>query len=316
MLHCRRAIDGELVWKIDTVKEVGVAQNFFGVGSTPVVEGDLLLVHIGGSPAGSDQIPFAQVQGNGSGVVAFDKFTGKVKYQFSKELASYSSPVLATIKGRRWCFVLARGGLLGFDPATGKEDFRFPWRASILESVNAANPVVVGDEVLISETYGPGSALLQVAPGSHKVIWDDKDAGRDKALQCHWNTPIYHDGYVYGCSGRHSGPADLRCVEWKTGKVQWTQKGLGRTSLMMIDGHFICLGEYGNLHLLKVNPKKYDEVSVVLLRDENAKQPAGEPPAPLLKYPCWAAPIVSHGLMYVQGKGLLVCMELIPPSEK
>ena len=47
MLHCVRADDGALVWKVDTAKEFGVVQNFFGVGSSPVVEGDLLIVMAG-----------------------------------------------------------------------------------------------------------------------------------------------------------------------------------------------------------------------------------------------------------------------------
>src|SRR5690606_31589665 len=97
------------------------------------------------------------VKPNGSGVVAFDKHTGKVKYKLADELASYASPVLAKIGGRDWCFVFARGGLLGFDPASGKQDFHYPWRADMLESVNASNPVVVDDLVFISECYDVGS---------------------------------------------------------------------------------------------------------------------------------------------------------------
>ena len=130
MLHCVRVADGKLVWKLDTQKEYGVVQNFFGVASTPVIEGDLLIVQIGGSPKGSDPRDFVNLKGNGSGVVAFDKYTGKVRYAITNELASYSCPVLATIKGRRWCFVLARGGLIGFEPKSGKVDFHFPWRGS------------------------------------------------------------------------------------------------------------------------------------------------------------------------------------------
>ena len=56
--------------------------------------------------------------------------------------------------------MLARGGLLAFEPKSGKIDFHFPWRAADLESVNAANPVVVGKRVFVSETYGPGAANL------------------------------------------------------------------------------------------------------------------------------------------------------------
>ncbi len=82
MLHCLRADDGKLVWKVDTAKEFGVIQNFFGVGSTPVVEGDLLIGQIGGSPPESKSVPPGQldrVVGNGSGIVAFDKKTGEVR---------------------------------------------------------------------------------------------------------------------------------------------------------------------------------------------------------------------------------------------
>lgn len=307
MLHCLRATSGEVVWKLDTRSEFGVVQNFFGVGSTPIALGDLLIVQVGGSPPGSDQIAdFTKVPSNGTGVVAFEKTTGKIRYRIGDELASYSSPVLATIDGRRWCFVFARGGLLAFEPTTGKLDFHFPWRADILESVNASNPVVVDDQVLISETYGPGSALLKVRSGGSDVLWTDaRKSPRTKSLQLHWMTAIHHDGYVYGSSGRHEENAELRCVELATGKVMWSVPNLTRSSLLMVDGHFVCLSEDGALRLLRVNPKKYDVVSEMEVVDPDTRQP-------LLKYPCWAAPILSHGRLYVRGEDRLVCLELIP----
>jgi outer membrane protein assembly factor BamB len=306
MLHCLKGDTGEPVWKVDTKEKFGVVQNFFGVGSAPVVEGDLLIAIVGGSPAGSDPREFLDLKGNKSAVVAFDKRTGAVRYQISDELAGYASPVLATINDRRWCFAFCRGGLLAFDPADGKVDFHFPWRSPDLESVNASNPVVVGDRVFISECYGPGGALLKVAPGKCEVVWSDaKKAPSKKSLACHWMTPIYHDGYLYGCSGRHTPQAQLRCVELATGKVMWSEPNLNRTSLLMVDGHFVCLSEDGPLRLLKVNPQKYELVSEVEVTDPATKQP-------LLDYPCWAAPVLAHGLLYVRGEDRLVCLELIP----
>jgi outer membrane protein assembly factor BamB len=305
MLHCVRASDGKMIWEVDTATDYGVIQNFFGVGSTPIVEGDLLLVQIGGSPKGSDSVDFEDLKGNGSALVAFDKYTGKVRYKVGDELASYASPVLANVNGRRWCFLFARGGLLGLEPSTGKIDFHFRWRAPLLESVNASNPVVVADRVLITECYGPGSALLEIKPGGYKEVWTDADRGRGKSLQCHWMTPIHVDGYVYGSSGRHTEEAELRCVELATGKVMWREKELKRSSLLLVDGHFVCLGEYGQLRLLRVNPKKYEEVSMVELKSPGKDEP-------LLKYPSWAAPVLAHGLLYVRGEDRLVCLELIP----
>jgi outer membrane protein assembly factor BamB len=297
MLHCVDANTGELRWKVDTMSQFGVVPNFFGVGSTPAVEGDLLIVVVGGSPKTTANFPTLELKGNGSGIVAFDKLTGKVRYQITDELAGYAGPVIRTIAGRRWCFVFARSGLTAFEPATGKVDFHFPWRARILESVNGSNPVIVDDRVFVSETYGPGSAFLKVKPSGYDVLWTDAEKGRRKSMQCHWNTPIFHGGYLFGCSGRHLENADLRCIELATGKVMWTEPGLTRTSLLMVDGHFVCLAEDGTLLLLRVNPERYEEVARVKL--------------PQLKYPCWAAPILSHGRLYVRGKDRLLCMELI-----
>jgi outer membrane protein assembly factor BamB len=317
VLACVNAADGSLVWKVDANKRFGVIQNFFGVGSTPVIHGDLLIAMVGGSPPEDQNTPpgaLDRVSGNGSGVVAFDKRTGKVVYQITDELASYASLKTATIDGRPWCFAFCRGGLVGFNPANGKVDFEFPWRDKSLESVNASMPVVVDDEVFISETYGPGSALLEVSPGNHRVVWQDNPRKRDKAMQTHWNTPVYHEGYLYGCSGRHTENAELRCIEWKTGKVMWSEPGLTRTSLTFIDGHFLCLGEYGSLSLFKATPEKFEPVAECTLTRPTAGPAAGEFPSrrSLLKYPCWAAPVVSHGLLYVRGDDRLVCLELIP----
>jgi outer membrane protein assembly factor BamB len=298
MLHCLTAADGKQLWKIDTEQAYHVHQNFFGVGSVPVVEGDLLIVAVGGSPKGSRPVDFREVKGNGTGIVAFDKRTGKEVYRTSDELASYSSPVVATVGSRRLGLYFARGGLIGFDPKTGKVDFRFPWRAKIEESVNAATPVVVGDKVLITECYGPGAALLKVGSGKAQPVWTDAERDReDRALACHWNTPIHVGGYVYGSSGRHENEAELRCVELATGKVAWAEKRLSRASLTLIDGHFLCLTERGELYLLKVNPKKFEPVAKWVTD---------------VDYPSWAAPVVSHGLLYVRGKDRLICAELIP----
>ncbi len=305
-LQCVRLEDGKRLWLVDTKKEFGVVQNFFGVGSTPIVWGDLLIANVGGSPPDGPSDIYSvqgQVDGNGTGVVAFDKMTGKVAWQATDELASYASLVTATIDSRPWCFVFARGGLIGLDPRNGKVDFHFPWRARLLESVNASSPVVVGRQVFISEAYSVGSALLDVQPGQHQVIWQDKPRSRERSLALHWNTAVHHRGYLYGSSGRHRGPAELRCIELATGKVMWSESGLTRSSLLQVDGHFVCLSEVGVLRLLRVTPKQYELVDRLELQDDQGR--------PLLRYPAWAAPVLSHGLMYVRGQDRLVCLEVI-----
>jgi outer membrane protein assembly factor BamB len=314
-LACCRTADGKPLWQKNLNQEFGVVQNFFGVGSTPVVEGNLLIVMVGGSPPESQKIAPGQldrVEPNGSGIVAFDKLTGEVKYKIGDELASYASLKLATIGDRRWCFAFCRGGLLAFEPSSGKIDFHYPWRDKQLESVNASMPVVVGDECLISETYGVGSSLLKLRGGKYEIVWKDDDRKRAKAMQCHWMTPVYDAGYLYGCSGRHTENALLRCIDWKTGNVLWDEPGMSRTSLLAIDGHFLCLGEFGQLWLLKLTPEKPLLIASTDYADPALGQKLLGRAGPILEYPCWAAPIVSHGLLYLRGKDRLICLELIP----
>ncbi|OWK43130.1 PQQ-binding-like beta-propeller repeat protein [Fimbriiglobus ruber] len=307
MLHCLSAADGKEIWKFDTRAKYHFHQNFFGVGSVPAVEGDLLIVAVGGSPKGPRPGDLRDAKGNGSAIVAFDKKTGEVKYAFGDELASYSSPVVTTFGDRRVGLYFARGGLLGFDPAAGKELFHYKWRGRILECVNAANPVVIGDKVLLTECYEKGAAFIQVgAGGAVKEVWTDagKDRG-EQSLMGHWATPIHEGGFVYGCSGRHTAEADLRCLDLATGDVTWRERRTSRCMLLKVDGHLLSFGESGELRLIKLNPKKYEEVA--------------KWDVPGLAYPSWAPPVLSRGLLYVRGKDettrdghRLICLELIP----
>jgi len=141
----------------------------------------------------------------------------------SKWGASYASPIPATVLGRRRVFVFAggesrppTGGLLCIDPATGKVDFDFPWRAGRAESVNASAPLVVGNQVYISECYGPGGTLLDLMPdGTCKQVWNNN------VLNTHFMTALYKDGYLYGVDGHGPQNAPLVCIELRTGKEMW-----------------------------------------------------------------------------------------------
>jgi hypothetical protein len=318
MLHCLRVTDGSVIWKCDTMQQFGVVKNFFGVGSTPAVEGDLLITMVGGSPAEDQSIPDGQldkVRGNGTGIVAFDKFTGAVKYALTNELASYASPVVATVRDRRRCFAFCRGGLVVFLADTGAVNFRVPWRSELLESANATTPVVVDNEVLISETYGPGSCLISVEPAGYQFVWRDSPTSRRKALQSHFSTPVYDQGYLYGCSGRYIQDNELRCVNWRTGQVMWSKPTHMRSALLYVDRHLVNLEERGKLQLIKANPQQFELVAEATLRRESGAEPASaETPPPLLKHPAWAAPLLSHGLLYMRGADRLVCVELIADS--
>ena len=317
-LECRAIIDGSLLWEVETSATYHVVQNFFGVGTAPLVVGPLrvgaeertlVVVQVGGSreganPAAPERLDL--VKGLDSGLVAFDIVSGAEVWRATNQLASYSVPVLATIGGRPLILAWMRDELVAVEPATGKLLDRFRWRSDELFSVVAASPVVSGDQVLLSECYGPGSVLLALENDAFREVRRDKPGARPRqALKTHWNTPVLRDGYVYGSSGRNAGDAQLVCVNWATGVVGWSEGGLGRSSVTLVDDHLLILGEYGDLVLARATPEKYEEVSRVRPLDAASGRE-------LLAPPCWAAPVIARGLVFVRGTGRVVCLDLMP----
>jgi outer membrane protein assembly factor BamB len=316
ILHALSLSNGKLLWKVDTLKVFSVAPNFFGVGSAPLINGDKLIVHIGGSPAADINKPLEHVASNNSAIVAFDKLTGKVLYQCGKDLASYASPQIVTLHGKKTGLIFARDGLLAFEPDKGVELFRYSFRARMLESVNVSNVLVHQDQILVSESYAAGSTLIEKKNDQWTAVWTAPPRRREAGIAAHMNTPIRIGEYVYGCTGRHPNEADLRCIEWKTGKVVWKEQPkvgdyqAGRGTLTYVDGHFLYLAEEGVLFLIKASSQGFEEVSVW----DGRRGAAGGPPLPQLPEPAWAAPVVSEGRLFLRGQGKLVCLEGFTPQ--
>ncbi|SFJ06723.1 PQQ-like domain-containing protein [Planctomicrobium piriforme] len=329
-LLCLALETGKLVWQLDLQREFKIPEAFFGVGATPILEGNNLIVAVGGQP--------------NSALVAFEAATGKIlwqnggkstwngaatgwdsepKYEWTGDemVVSYSSPQAATFHGRRHILCLLRQGLLSVDPETGAENFHYWFRSRTHESVNAAQPVVVGDTILLGAAYRVGSACLQVAPSGKEVkeLWRDP-----RALSTHWSTSLFFDGCYFGFSGRHENEGVLQCVDAATGKVKWQSTGwereadlqtspsgevidaqtgekipwpmYGRGSAILADGKFIVLAERGTLALLSARTDKWEEISRYA--------------APGMKYPSWTAPVLSRGLLYLRCEDALTCLKI------
>ena len=320
VLRCHRVVDGSVLWERDVHAEYGVQQNFFGVASSPWIEDDLLIVAVGGSPPGSPGIHSGSVKPNGTAVVAFDRRTGEERYRLGDDLASYASPVVRDIAGKRRGFHFARSGLIVFDPKDGRELDSFGWRARRLTSVNAANPVVVGSRVLLTESYEKGAILLtynddpegdddpKEGASGFRPVW--QDGPRNQAIAAHWNTPVHHEGVIYVSSGEKSPNAELRAVDLATGEVHWRQPRLARTQLLHVDGHLVVQSEVGDLLLVRATAESYQQVAHLRLQAE-----IDDRTVDLLRYPAWAAPVLAHGVLYVRGKDRLAALELIPSPE-
>jgi len=322
-LACIDIETGKEIWEKNINSEYGVVPNFFGVGASPIVYNDLLIVMVGGSPKRSffsgaptiNDMPSAKP--DGTGMVALDKRTGKEVYRVGNYLASYSAPIIAKLSGEDsgedYCVSLMREGLLVFRAKDGTGEKFFPFRAPMLESVNAASPLVFGNKIFISEAYEIGSALLEFTGSELKLLWRDTEGRQNQLMRTHWTTPLLHQNRLYSSSGRNSPDTDIRCIELQGAqapKLVWSKRNRDRGTGLIVDGHWLWLGEFGKVHLLKLGSMEHEllaEMDLQMTTLENSKEPMVNPPS-------WAPPVLSHGLLFVRGADRVICLELIPES--
>jgi outer membrane protein assembly factor BamB len=239
-------------------------------------------------------------------VAAFDVKSGRQVWGAGDEWGpSYATPTPAVIHGKRRVLVFAggeskppTGGLLVIDPASGHVDCTFPWRGTRRESVNASSPVVIGNSVFVSECYGSGGALVDLKEdGSCRALWTNESFGT------HFMSAIPWKGYLYGIDGHGPEDAFFVCVGINDGKEKWRTRpewadtvndqgsrrrentGTDRCSLLMTgDGRCLCLGEYGHLLWLDLEPTGFKQRSRTWL---------------FAASDTWTPPVLSHGLLYI-----------------
>jgi outer membrane protein assembly factor BamB len=278
-VHCLDLQTGKEIWHVDCKKKFQSAKGFFGMACSPLVEGDVVILNIGGR--------------DGAGIIALDKATGALRWKQGDAEAGYSSPVAASIHGKRHVLVFTRAGLTAVNPANGAVYFDFPWRSLDNNSVNAATPLVSDDLIFLTASYGTGAVLLRVENGGAQKIWSG-----DEALSCHYATPVLYQGYLYGVDGR-ADPGmqprpSLRCVELKTGRVCWSQDDFGPATVTLAGGQLFILTENGELLRAPVNPKEFH----VTAR------------AQVLSLGVRAFPALAGGCLYARSKDKLVCVGL------
>jgi outer membrane protein assembly factor BamB len=269
-LFCLEAASGKVVWATNLVTGLGAKLPTWSFASSPVVEGDHLLLNVGATG------------------IALDKRTGKAVWlSDASKPSGYSSAVFMG-RGAERAMVLALEKDYGaVRVRDGQVLWRQPWKTSY--EVNAADPIVEGDEVFVSSGYNFGSALLRPKDGAVEVRWQNKH------LRAQFNPPVLIDGHIYGFDGDGGKPdSNLRCIEWATGAVKWTER-TGFGALMAADGKLIAINEKGTLMIVAAKPDGFKQLAS----------------AQVLGGRCWTTPVLSHGRIYCRNAaGDLVCLDV------
>jgi outer membrane protein assembly factor BamB len=275
-LACLRLADGSKVWSHNTQAEFRTTEGYFGAGSAPLVEGDKVIVNVGGAKSGA-------------GVVAFALSSGKMLWSVGHDDASYSSPIAATVAGTRHLIVETRLTTYSLDPESGKIRFQLQF-GQRGPSVNGANPTVIGDHLFLTASYGIGAVYGRIHEASFDTLW-----ASDDILSTQYATCIAERGLLYGISGRDDvGRASLRLIDPANQKIVWEKSDFGYATLLKADGKLIAQKTDGGLVLIRCNPERYVELASTSIFTGKT----------------FALPALSKGRLYVRDDHTLKCLDL------
>lgn len=236
VLVCLDAKTGKDIWRVDFVKELKTALPDFGFVCSPLLDADAVYVQAGAS------------------VTKLDKKTGKIIWRTLDDKggmmrSAFSSPVIATLSGKRQLIVQGREKLAGVD--LDKGEVLWSQIVPAFRGMNILTPTVVGDAIFTS-SYQNKSWLYRVS--LEKEQYSVSEAWTNNA-QGYMSSPVVIDGHAY----MHMGNQRFTCINLKSGERTWTSDAFGKYCSMIAQGdRILALDQRGMLLLIKANPKEFE----------------------------------------------------------
>jgi outer membrane protein assembly factor BamB len=259
---CLALADGKVIWQ----KELKFKTPEWGFAGSPVIVGDKVIYNV--SEKG----------------VALNKTTGENIWAGENKASGYSTAVIETQDNQNLAYLFDGENLRCLNADTGAALWSYPWKTQY--GVNAADPIVIGQEIFITGGYNHGCSLIKVEAGQPVKVWENKN------MRSQMSGPVVIDGYIYGIDDNQ-----LACLDWKTGEKKWQEKSVGKGSLMAADGKLIVIGEKGKLFIAKATPEKFDLIASMQAIEDY----------------CWTMPTLANGKIYVRNaKGKVVCVDVAP----
>jgi outer membrane protein assembly factor BamB len=277
---CLEAATGKVLWKRDVGRDFEMQVAEFGTDSSPLIEGDLLILLIGGK--------------NGAGVVALDKNTGQEVWRAIDARRPYSSPIVITAGGARQLIVVTQQAVTSLDPKTGKTW----WTVR-----NATTDYLVATPVHAEGLLLVSGLMLKLDPNepAATVLWPEK---LSKRVLSNTSTPLLQGDHVF--SATSSG--ELVCLDTETGQEVWrankVTEPMSGTSMHLTphaDRVFIYT-ERGELILARLSDAGYEELDRSALIEPT--YPFGD------RRVTWSPPAYANRCIFVRSDRELVCASL------
>ena len=264
-VFCLNKDSGTLIWMKNMTEEVNAKIPSWAFAFSPIVWNQYVMIDVGRT-------------------VALDKQSGEIIWKSKDYGSAYSTPAPMTLGEKQAFAAFPEFGLVILDANDGSEICRHEWETNY--GVNAAMPLVVGNKVFISSGYGRGCALIEIKGGAANVLWENTN------MRNHMNPCVLHEGHLYGFDDK-----EVACLDFETGETKWSERGLGKGSLILSDGKLICLSDRGELVLVQADPSAYTEIArTQVLGGKNL----------------WTQPVLSGKQIYARNnsKGDLVAVDV------
>jgi outer membrane protein assembly factor BamB len=222
---------GEDRWSIDMVGELGATPPDYGFTTTPLVEGGLLIVQVGGS--------------EGRLLCAFDALTGELRWSAGNGAAAYASPMVMDLAGARQAVVLNGSELLGISVENGE----VLWVQPLGERDRASSGMAVqldGERFCVN--VSSAMAALRVSVSDEGFVTEE--LYRSRNLGGSYSVPVLHEGHLYGFKSDF-----LTCIEAETGDRVWRSRPPGGEGLIVIDGQLVIFGAQGIVAVARATPE-------------------------------------------------------------
>lgn len=269
VLGCFDAATGKPKWQ-RTMKEFGGSTPGWGYSESPLIYENLCIVKPGGKKA----------------IVALDKTTGKDVWASSgiNAGAEYSSCIAFTFDKIPMIVTGSNAGLLCVNARTGEKLWTNEFSAH--NTANCPTPAYADGYVFWSNGYGKGGVCMKLEPGGKaSVAWTTRD------LISHHGGYIIENGYIYG--NHENG---VTCLELKTGRKVWNNKGVGKGSLCWADGMLYLFSENGGKAALATcSPEGMQIKGKVTVAGKEMS---------------WAHPVVAGGRLYLRYDTNLYCFDV------
>jgi outer membrane protein assembly factor BamB len=271
---CWEAATGRSVWQVSLDRDLGGSVPRWGYTESPLVCGRGLIVTPGGRQGA---------------IVALNKTTGRLIWR-SQGLdagANYSSPIIATVDGKRQIINCLSEQAVGVDDETGRPLWRF---RGPIGAITCATPIEYGGLVFVTTGtgYGPGTGVWRVTSNRPEKVWYNRDGGE--------NYGNHHGGVIRIGEHLYGFFDALMCIEMRTGRVVWSNRSVGKGSLTCADGRLYCLSEGNAVALVDATPDGYRE--------------RGRFTIPQSGRPSWSHPVVVGGRLFIRDQNTLTCWDV------